>query len=107
MRDLYSRAAALKGADMKIGIVGAGNIGGALTRRLRALGHEVAVANSRGPETLASLASETGATPVTVNEAVRGRDLVVVTIPMKNISGLPRDLFKTTPQDTVVVDTGN
>ena len=27
---------------MRIGIIGAGNIGGALTRRLTALGHEVA-----------------------------------------------------------------
>src|SRR6266487_4321607 len=40
---------------MKIGIIGAGQIGGTLTRRLRALGHEVHVANSRDPTTLASL----------------------------------------------------
>ena len=46
---------------MKIGIIGAGHIGGTLTRRLRALGHDVAVANSRGPETLGKLAAETGA----------------------------------------------
>ena len=38
---------------MKIGIIGAGQIGGTLTRRLTALGHQVSVANSRGPETLA------------------------------------------------------
>ncbi len=38
---------------MRIGIIGAGHIGGTLTRRLRSLGHDVAVANSRGPETLA------------------------------------------------------
>ena len=36
---------------MKIAIIGAGNIGGNLTRRLTALGHEVSVANSRGPQT--------------------------------------------------------
>ena len=47
--------------DMKIGIIGAGQIGGTLTRRLTALGHEVFVANSRGPETLSALAVETGA----------------------------------------------
>ena len=46
---------------MKIGIIGAGQIGGTLTRRLRALGHEVHVANSRDPRTLASLVTETGA----------------------------------------------
>jgi predicted dinucleotide-binding enzyme len=47
---------------MKVGIIGAGQIGGTLTRRLSALGHEVSVANSRGPETLTDLAAETGAT---------------------------------------------
>ena len=42
---------------MKIGIIGAGMIGGTLARRLTGLGHEVALANSRGPETLRELAS--------------------------------------------------
>ncbi|MGH3868941.1 MAG: NAD(P)-binding domain-containing protein [Pseudonocardiaceae bacterium] len=46
---------------MKIGIIGAGNIGGTLTRRLTALEHAVWVANSRGPETLRDLAVQTGA----------------------------------------------
>ncbi len=54
---------------MNIGIIGAGNIGGNLTRRFRKLGHKVFVANSRGPESLADLAAETGATPVTVHQA--------------------------------------
>jgi 8-hydroxy-5-deazaflavin:NADPH oxidoreductase len=91
---------------MKIGIIGAGNIGGTLTRRLAALGHEVFVANSRGPETLRELAAETGATAVSVTEAARDKDLVVVTIPEKNILDLPDDLF-TGAGDVVVVDTGN
>ena len=56
---------------MKIGIIGAGQIGGTLTRRLTALGHQVSVANSRGAETLADLAAETGAKPVSVAEAAR------------------------------------
>ena len=92
---------------MKIGIIGAGQIGGTLTRRLTTLGHEVFVANSRGPETLADLAAETGATAVSVPEAVRGVDLVVVTIPEKNIPSLPAGLFANTPDHVVVVDTGN
>ena len=37
---------------MKIGIIGAGHIGGTLARRLTALGHDVLIANSRGPESL-------------------------------------------------------
>src|SRR5436190_12231837 len=92
---------------MKIGIIGAGNIGGTLTRRFQELGHKVFVANSRGPETLADLAAETGATPVTVEEAARSGDVVIVTIPEKNIPGLPRDLFAAVSDDVVVVDTGN
>jgi 8-hydroxy-5-deazaflavin:NADPH oxidoreductase len=93
---------------MKIGIVGAGNIGGNLTRRLTALGHEVSVANSRGPETLAALAQETGAKAVPVAEAVRDKDLVIVTIPEKNIPQLPAGLFDdVAADDVVVIDTGN
>src|ERR1700738_2234834 len=78
---------------MRIGIIGAGNIGGTLTRRLTALGHDVSVANSRGPQTLAGLAAETGAKAVSVADAARGKDVVVVTIPEKNVQSLPADLF--------------
>src|SRR5438309_5506869 len=92
---------------MNIGIIGAGHIGSSLTRRFSALGHRVFVANSRGPETLAALAQETGATPVTVTEAARRGDVVIVTIPEKNIPELPRDLFAGVPDSVVVVDTGN
>ncbi|MGH7516481.1 MAG: NADPH-dependent F420 reductase [Gemmatimonadales bacterium] len=92
---------------MRIGIIGAGQIGGALARRLTALGHDVSIANSRGPETLGQLAKETGAKPVTVEKAARAGDVVIVTIPQKNIQKLPRDLFKGVPDKVVVVDTGN
>lgn len=92
---------------MKIGMIGAGQIGGTLTRRLAALGHEVFVANSRGPGTLAGLAKESGAKAVSVMEAARAGDLVVVTIPEAKIRDLPKDLFAGVPDDVVVVDTGN
>jgi len=92
---------------MNIGIIGAGHIGGTLTRRFRALGHNVFVANSRGPETLKELAEETGATPVDVTEAARRGDVVIVTIPERNIPDLPRDLFAGVSDSVVVVDTGN
>lgn len=92
---------------MKIGIIGAGMIGGALARRLTALGHTVFVANSRGPETLAALAAETGATAVSASVAARSGELVVVTIPLKNVPSLPRDLFAGVPESVVVVDTCN
>ncbi|MFD9126083.1 NADPH-dependent F420 reductase [Kitasatospora sp. NPDC059571] len=92
---------------MKIGIIGAGNIGGNLTRRLTALGHEVAVANSRGPQTLTALAEETGATPVAVAEAARGAQVVVVTVPLKAVPDLPSGLFDEAAEGVVVIDTGN
>lgn len=92
---------------MKIGIIGAGYIGGTLTRRLSALGHEVFVANSRGPASLADLAAETGATPVTVHEAVRSGDIVIITIQEVRIPDLPKDLFNGVDADIAVVDTGN
>ena len=59
------------------------------------------------PESLAGLAAETGATAVTVNEAARGRDIVIVTIPLKNIPDLPAGLFDGASDNLVVVDTGN
>lgn len=92
---------------MRIAIVGAGNIGATLTRRLRTLGHEVSVANSRGPETLAALAAETGATAARVEDVADHADLVVVTIPQKSIPGLPAGLLVRAAGGAVVVDTGN
>lgn len=92
---------------LKIGIIGAGMIGGTLTRRLSELGYDVSVANSRGPETLTDLGEETGANPVTVRDAARDKDLVVVTIPEANVRDLPDDLFAEVPDEVVVVDTGN
>ena len=92
---------------MKIGIIGAGQIGRTLTRRLTALGHDVAVANSRGPESLADLAAETGAKPVSVKDAAKFGEVVVVTIPEKNVPDLPHDSFGETRKNVVVIDTGN
>ncbi|MBJ6640473.1 NAD(P)-binding domain-containing protein [Streptomyces sp. DHE7-1] len=92
---------------MKIGIIGAGNIGGNLTRRLTSLGHDVSVANSRGPETLKALAEETGATAVRAEEAAEGAEVVVVTVPLKAVPGLPSGLLSGAAEGVAVIDTGN
>ncbi|MEU9201547.1 NAD(P)-binding domain-containing protein [Streptomyces sp. NPDC048332] len=92
---------------MKIGIIGAGNIGGNLTRRLTALGHDVSVANSRGPQTLAALAEETGATAVTAAEAAKDAQVVVVTVPLKAVPALPAGFLDGAAEGVVVIDTGN
>ena len=92
---------------MKIGIIGAGNIGGALARRFRAIGHDVAIANSRGPASLQELARETGARPVAIDAVVQGAELVVVAIPMTQVASLPARLFADAPPGLIVVDTSN
>lgn len=92
---------------MKIGIIGAGEIGGNLTRRLTALGHDVSVANSRGPQTLTALAEETGATPVPAEEAANGAEVVVVTVPLKAVPNLPKGFLDGAAANVAVIDTGN
>ncbi|HEX8349019.1 MAG TPA: NADPH-dependent F420 reductase [Hymenobacter sp.] len=92
---------------MNIGIIGAGFIGSTLAGRLTSLGHSVFIANSRGPETLKDVAEKTGATPVTVHEAARSGEIVVVTIPLKNVPDLPKDLFEDVSDEVVVIDTNN
>jgi predicted dinucleotide-binding enzyme len=92
---------------MRIGIIGAGMIGGTLTRRLRALGHEVRVANSRAPETLAELAAETGATPVWATEAAVDADVVIVSIPQKNTPDLAPGIVASARPGAPVIETNN
>jgi predicted dinucleotide-binding enzyme len=92
---------------MKIGIIGAGNIGSALAYRLVDLGHEVVISNSRGPETLGEVVADTGATAVSAWDAARGRDLVIITIPQCRVPELPEDLFEGVPDGVVVVETNN
>jgi hypothetical protein len=92
---------------MRIGIIGAGNIGGTLTRRLTELGHEVRVANSRAPETLAELVAETGATAVWAADAATDADLVIVSIPQKNVPDLEPGIVKRAKPEAPVVETNN
>src|ERR1700750_3069407 len=92
---------------MKIGIIGAGQIGGTLTRRLRELGHEVAVSNSRSPETLTNLAAETGATAVWAKDAAADADLVIVSIPQKNVLDLAPGIVPTAKPGAPIIETNN
>src|SRR3954471_5755107 len=92
---------------MRIAIVGAGHIGSALARHWVALGHDVTIANSRGPDTLRDVAAQTGAEPVTVEEAVGSAELVVLSIPQKAVAALPKALFAGLGPDVIVVDTNN
>ncbi|MGB5111081.1 MAG: NAD(P)-binding domain-containing protein [Mycobacterium sp.] len=92
---------------MKIGIIGAGLIGGTLTRRLRELGHDVKVSNSRSPETLADLADGTGATAVWAKDAAHDADLVIVSIPQKNVPDLADGIVDARRPGAPVIETNN
>ena len=46
---------------MKIGIIGAGKIGATAARLFVTAGHNIAISNSRGPESLRPLVHELGA----------------------------------------------
>lgn len=92
---------------MDIAIIGAGHIGGTLTRRLTQLGHAVRVANSRAPETLAELASETGATAVWAGEAAADADIVIVSIPQKNVPDLAPGIVSAARTGAPVLETNN
>ncbi len=92
---------------MRIGVIGAGGMGGILARHLAKLGHHVSIANSRGPESLTALAAEIGATPVSVVDAANAGEVVIIAIPTKAVAELPRALFANVPDSVVVIDTGN
>ncbi|WP_224391141.1 NADPH-dependent F420 reductase [Pseudonocardia sp. ICBG1293] len=89
---------------MRIGIIGAGQIGGTLARRLAELGHEVRVANSRAPETVPDHVTATGAKAVLAEDAAAGAELVIVSIPQKNTPDLAPG---TVPTGVPVIETNN
>jgi 8-hydroxy-5-deazaflavin:NADPH oxidoreductase len=92
---------------MRIGIIGTGSMGGILARHLAKLGHRVSIANSRGPDSLTALAAEIGATAVSVVDAAKAREIVILAIPTKAAADLPRGLFANVPSSAVAVDIGN
>ena len=90
---------------MKIGIIGAGNIGGNAAKLFAKAGHEIAIANSRGPETLTDLVAEigNGAKAVTAEDAAKFGEIVFVSIPLGKINELPTGGF----DGKVVIDSNN
>jgi 8-hydroxy-5-deazaflavin:NADPH oxidoreductase len=88
---------------MRIGVIGAGKIGGTVAKRLVDAGHEVKIANSRGPDTLKDLAGDIGATAATAEEAARDADLVIEAVPLKAFADLPGSALR----GKVLVDAAN
>lgn len=91
---------------MKIGIIGAGNIGATIARKLAATGHSVKLAGAKGPDNIRAKAEEIGAVPVAAHDAVKDVDVIVLSIPFAQIPNVA-SLFTEVPADVVVIDTGN
>jgi 8-hydroxy-5-deazaflavin:NADPH oxidoreductase len=91
----------------QIGIVGAGHLGSVLARRLAAIGHEVCIANSRGPETLRDLARETRTRAVSLVEVGVGAEVLIISIPLGQAPGLAPSVISSLNADAAVIDTGN
>jgi predicted dinucleotide-binding enzyme len=87
---------------MRIGIVGAGNIGATAARLFADAGHDVVISNSRGPESLRA-EEDDGIRAGTVEEAVEHGELVLLAIPLKAYADLPAEAF----EDRIVVDATN
>ncbi|MBP0945088.1 NAD(P)-binding domain-containing protein [Pseudomonas sp. 20GA0068] len=92
--------------QMKIGIIGAGNIGSTLARKLAACGHDVKLANSKDPKSIQALADELGARAVAKEGAVADVDVVILSIPFAKYPDL-RDTLSKACESTVVIDTSN
>ncbi len=90
---------------MKIGIIGAGNIGANAAKLFIKAGHEIAIANSRGAETLKDLVAELGenARAVSIEEATKFGEIVFVSIPFGKYKQLPAKAF----DGVIVVDSNN
>lgn len=91
---------------MRISILGVGHIGKTLARTLPAAGHDVKVANSRGPETIDPEVLANGARAVSAAEAVTDVDVVILSIPLNRLSGVA-PLIAALPVAAVVIDTSN
>lgn len=91
---------------MKVGILGTGHIGKTLVVRLSRAGHEVKVANSRGPETIDPELLSAGARAVTTEDALTDVEAVILSIPLNRIVDIA-PLVARLPDETVVIDTSN
>lgn len=91
---------------MKIGIIGAGNIGGTIASKLVATGHSVKLAGAKGPDEVRDKATEVGAVPVGAQDAVKDVDVIILSIPFAQIPNVA-SVFEGVASNVIVIDTSN
>jgi 8-hydroxy-5-deazaflavin:NADPH oxidoreductase len=76
---------------MKIGIIGSGNIGGTVAQLFAGAGHQVAISNSRGPQSLRDFekSSYSNIKAMTIEEAIAFGDVILLAIPWIKRQDLP------------------
>src|SRR5216684_2753674 len=92
---------------MNFGVIGPGNIGEVIVRKLRDAGYPVKMANSRGPESLKDVAMKTGGIPASLEQVVQDVDILFIVVPQKAIPELPKGLLNRAQKETIVIDVGN
>lgn len=92
---------------MKIGIIGAGAIGGTIAKKMASAGHTVKINNSGDLDKLNALAEELGVIAADQKEVVKDVDVIILSVPTVAIPTLPKDLFSNVPENVIVVDTSN
>lgn len=91
---------------MKIGIIGSGLIGATLARKLSSAGHSVYLSNSRGPESLADFAAETGVIAATPEQAVQDAKVIIISVPFTKIPEL-KPILARISSTAIIADTSN
>lgn len=91
---------------MKIGIIGAGNIGSSVARNLARAGHEIKIADEKGIDGIREQVADTGATPVELDDVIKDVDVIVMSIPSIAVPKI-RDLLQHVGSDVTIIDTSN
>lgn len=91
---------------MNIGILGAGSIGSILARKLSTAGHNVKIANSRGPHTIDPSIVAAGARAVEATDVITDVEVLIISVPLSSVPTV-KALIADLPGDVTVVDTSN
>jgi predicted dinucleotide-binding enzyme len=92
---------------MRIGIIGAGAIGGTIAKKMVAAGHNVKINNSGRADQLKARAEELGVIAATSEDVVKDVDVIILSLPTIAITTLSKDLFQRLPENVILVDTSN
>ena len=103
----FSGTAHAQSDSLRIGIIGTGNIGGALARHWAAAGHELVI-SSRNPEELEPLAEELGprVTAGTPREAAAFGEVIMLAVPYAATPQIGSD-FAAELRGKILLDAGN